>query len=81
MEIYNKNLYRSTVHWEYNSFCIKNTVANGPANRPASKKEIALCLCKIQLHMKRAVDTLVKLCDKQKIVIDFDDYQSFFMYL
>ena len=32
-----------------------------------------MCLCKMHLHMRRAVDTLVKRCDKQKIVIDFDD--------
>ena len=42
---------------------------------PASKKEIAICLCKFYVHRRRAVDILVKQCDKQKV--DFDDYQSF----
>lgn len=37
-----------------------------------------MCFCKIHLHMKRAVD---KKFDKQKILINFDDCQSFFMYL
>ena len=27
--------------------------------------------------MRRAVDTFITLCDKQKIGIDFDDYQLF----
>ena len=35
----------------------------------------------MHLTMRRTIDILEKLCDKQKIVIDFDDYQSYFMYL
>ena len=71
--------YRTTSR--FNSWYIKNTCLwDFPRFKaiyvwPASKKEIAICLCKFYVHRRRAVDILVKQCDKQKV--DFDDYQSF----
>ena len=69
------------LYWEYNVLYIHNTVAYGtfPALKPfyvwwVSKKDIAICLCKMHLTMRRTIDILEKLSDKQKIAIDFDDY-------
>ena len=76
------------LHKEYNTLYPNNTVAYGTfvALKPfyiraADEKEIAMCLCKIHLHMRRAIEGLVKLCAKQDINLPFDCYKSFFEHL
>ena len=44
----------------------------------ATKKDIEMCLYKIHLHARRGVDTLVKLCTKQNIPLEFESYITFF---
>ena len=71
------------LHKEYNTFYPNNNVAYGTfvALKPfyiraADEKEIAMCLCKIHLHMRRAIEGLVKLCVKQDINLPSDCYKS-----
>ena len=76
MEICYKSLYQTILRVQFMIYYYNTVAYETPcfkAIQSASKKEIAMCLCKMHLHMRRAVDTLVKRCDKQKIVIDFDD--------
>lgn len=77
-----KSLLKYIRSW--NSFHINNNVASGTffALKPfyvqtTSKEELTTFLCKIHLHMRKAVNTFLALCDKQKIGIDFHDYQLF----
>ena len=45
-------------------------------------KDIEMCLCKLHLHARKAVNALIKLCKKQNIELDeIDDYDSFFTWL
>ena len=40
-----------------------------------------MCLCKIHLHSRRKISTIVKLCEVQNIPLQFNDYESFFPYV
>ena len=49
--------------------------------RPASNKELAVCLCKTHTHARRTIACLLSLCESQDIDLDFTDYHSFFEHL
>ena len=62
-----------------------NIVSHGTLNpfhvHAATEKDIEMCLCKIHLHARRAVDTLFKLCTKQNIPLEFKSYTTLFEFL
>ncbi|XP_066925552.1 uncharacterized protein [Clytia hemisphaerica] len=50
--------------------------------RAAGTKDFEMCVCKKHLHARRSIDALIKVCEKQLIVLDeINDYYSFFNYM
>ena len=49
--------------------------------RPASDKELSMCLCKLHTHTRRSIECLVSLCKEQEVSLEFDGYKSFFEHL
>ena len=47
----------------------------------ATSKDIEMCICKEHLHARSSINTLLNLCELNKIGLDFDSYESFFAYL
>ena len=43
-----------------------------------NSKDIEMCVCKVHLHVRRAIEALLKLTKKQHIRISFKNYETFF---
>ena len=49
--------------------------------RSANAKDLAMCVCKKHLHARWSISALIDCASKQKIVLPFKDYTTFFEYL
>ena len=49
--------------------------------RSATAKDLAMCVCKKHLHARWSISALIDCTSKQKIVLPFKDYTTFFEYL
>lgn len=49
--------------------------------RSATTKDIEVCCCKLHLHARWSIKSLIQCCKKQNIDLDFTDYQTFFEFL
>ena len=75
----------------FQKFCIKNpdiilSMGSFFALKPfyvhhASKKDLVMCCCKLHLHVRWAIQVLIKCLDKQSISFPAADYVEFFQLL
>lgn len=76
-EIYERYLSENNEHIGYGTFiALKPFYIRAPKTR-----DLELCCCKKHLRARWALKSLIELCEKQKISIQFSSYEEFFKHI